>query len=219
MLGAEAISVLGVVSSIVAIVDGTKKVFDAASDVEGLPEAFREVSGRLPLVKETLGSTEQHVRRGNVDAASCETINPLLKRCEERATTLDSIFQKVIPPDGASRLERYFMATKSLGKGSRVESLMKGLLDGMLLMTSRWGLETATGQHAAHLVKAIEELSTVPPSIPDSQFQEITFTNNNFGSGSITNNNVMGDQKFLANFGTGKAFQAEKQTFNMGKDD
>lgn len=43
-------SALGLISSVIAIVDATKKVFDAASDAAGLPEAFREVSGRLPLV-------------------------------------------------------------------------------------------------------------------------------------------------------------------------
>lgn len=44
MSGAEVIAVLGVISSVIAIVDGTKKVYDAASDAHGLPEAFREVA-------------------------------------------------------------------------------------------------------------------------------------------------------------------------------
>lgn len=95
---------------------------------------------------------------------------------------------------------------------------MKGLLDDMLLMTSKHGLEAGMDQQATNLTKAIEDLSAIPPSIPDSEFQEPTFTNNNFGSGPMTNINVSGDQKYQANYGTGKAFQAESQIFHMGKE-
>lgn len=51
MSGAEAIAVLGVISSIISIIDGTKKVYDAATNARGLPEAFREVADRLPIIE------------------------------------------------------------------------------------------------------------------------------------------------------------------------
>jgi hypothetical protein len=219
MSGAEAILVLGVISSVIAIVDGTKQVYDGASNAKGLPEAFREVAGRLPIVRNILESAKQHIRNGQADEALCKAMKPLIDRCEERAKTLDGIFQKVLPPDDASRLDRYISAVKTLGKGGRVEILMKGLLDDVLLLASKHGMETATAHHVDQLTKAIQDISTVAPSIPDSEFQETTFTNNNFGDGPMTNNNVLGNQKFQANYGTGKQFQAETQTFNMGKDD
>ena len=50
MSGAEAIAILGVISSIISIVDGTKQVYDAATNAQGLLEAFREVDARLPIV-------------------------------------------------------------------------------------------------------------------------------------------------------------------------
>lgn len=46
MSGAEGIAVLGVIASIITIIDGTKKVYDAATNPQGLPEAFREVANR-----------------------------------------------------------------------------------------------------------------------------------------------------------------------------
>jgi len=54
MSGAEAILVLGVISSVISIVDGAKQAYDAAASAEGLPEAFREVAARLPIVRNTL---------------------------------------------------------------------------------------------------------------------------------------------------------------------
>jgi hypothetical protein len=50
MSGAEAILVLRVISSIISIIDGTKQVYDAAKNVQGLPGAFREVAARLLIV-------------------------------------------------------------------------------------------------------------------------------------------------------------------------
>lgn len=47
MSGAEASFALHAISSIIAIVDATKKVYDTATNTEGLPEAFREVDCRL----------------------------------------------------------------------------------------------------------------------------------------------------------------------------
>ncbi|KXX74227.1 Vegetative incompatibility protein HET-E-1 [Madurella mycetomatis] len=48
MSGAEVISII---SGIIAIVDATAKVYDAANDASGLPEAFLDVVTRLPLIK------------------------------------------------------------------------------------------------------------------------------------------------------------------------
>ena len=219
MSGAEAIAVLGIISSVISIIDAAKQVHDGASNAVGLPEAFREVAGRLPLVTAILKSAEQPIRDGKLDEASCEAIKPLVEECKSRAKALDDMFQKVLPPDDASRLDRYIRAAKTLGKGGKVETLMKGLLDDVTLLASRHGLETATAHQLDQVENAIQELSTMEPSVPDSEFQETTFTNNNFGDGPMTNNNVSGNQKYQANYGTGKQFQAETQTFNMGKDD
>jgi hypothetical protein len=40
MSGAGAILVLGVISSVISIVDGAKQEYAAAANTEGLPEAF-----------------------------------------------------------------------------------------------------------------------------------------------------------------------------------
>ena len=167
MAGAEAILVLGVISSIIAVVDGTKQVYDAATNAEGLPEAFREVADRLPIVTNILGSAKQHIDGGDVDEESCEGVKHVVEACEKKAKTLDDLFRKVIPADGASRRKIYLSAVRTLGKGSRVETLMKGMLEDVQLLTSEHGMKIGTKTEKEQLAKAIAEvLKDLMPSNP-----------------------------------------------------
>lgn len=129
MSGAEAIVVLGVISSIISIVDGTKQIYDAATNAQGLPEAFRDVADRLPIVKNILGSAKEYIDKGDVGEDSCKGVKHVVKACEKKAKKLDELFHKAIPADGASDVQRYYKAVKAYGKGDEVESLMKGMLE------------------------------------------------------------------------------------------
>ena len=140
MSGAEAIVVLGVISSVIAIIDGTRKVFDAATDIKGLPKEFREAADRLPIVRNILGSAKQSIEKGDVDEESCRGVQNVVKACETKARHLDELFHKVLPAEGASRRERYLLAFRTLGKGTEVEKLMKGMLDDVQLLASERGM-------------------------------------------------------------------------------
>jgi hypothetical protein len=159
MSGAEAILVLGVISSVISIIDGIKQVYDAAADAEGLPDTFREVAGRLPLVKTILAAAQQQIDGGKADEASCKAMRPVIEACEEKSKKLDVLFRKVVPPDDASRLDRYFKAARTLGKGSQVESLMKGMLEDLQLLANNHGIKTVTTEQ---ITKAISFLSKSP---------------------------------------------------------
>lgn len=50
MSGVEAIAVLGLVSSVIAIIEASRDLYDAASSVDGLHEAFWAVSQNNSLV-------------------------------------------------------------------------------------------------------------------------------------------------------------------------
>jgi hypothetical protein len=68
MSSTEAITILGVISSIISIVDGTKQVYNTATSAEGLPAAFREVATRLPIISNILGKTVQYIKEDRVSA-------------------------------------------------------------------------------------------------------------------------------------------------------
>jgi hypothetical protein len=216
MSGAEAILVLGVVSSVIAVVDGAKQVYDAAANAEGLPEAFREVAERLPIVQNILASAEKHISDGDIDENSCKAMKPVIERCGKRAENLDKLFRKVIPPGDASRPERYLKAVRTLGKGGKVETLMMGMLEDTQLLASDYGLQAFTKDQIEQIAKALKEVSDIKISVPDSEFYDSTTTTNILGDvhGTQNINNVEGNQ-YLA---TGSAKQYNATTMSFGKD-
>ena len=213
MSGAELIAVLGVISSIISIVDGTKKVYDAATNAQGLPEAFREVAGRLPIVGNTLDSTKQNIEERRVNNDSCRGVKHIVEACEEKAKKLKELFDRAIPGDGASDLKRYYKAVKAWGKGSEVECLMKGMLEDVQLLACEQGMKTATKAQQEQISKAIAEVSAVSPSVPEHEFQETGFTNINYGTG--TQNNAQGEN--IAQ-GSARQYMSGGGTMNFGKD-
>ena len=197
MSGVEAVAVLGVISSIIAIVDGTKKVWDAATDTKGLPEAFREVAGRLPIVKSILNSTEQRIKEDKLNDDSCKGVENIAKVCKEKAQKLEKLFDHVIPGEGASHVERYRKAVKVFGKGHGVEKLMQGILEDVNLLAGEKGISSASKAQQEQILKAIKEIAAVAPSIPEQEFQQTGFTNSNYGSG--TQNNGQGENVLQGN--------------------
>jgi hypothetical protein len=178
MSGAEAILVLGVISSIISIIDGTKQVYSAATNAQGLPGAFREVVARLPIVQNILSSAKHHIVEGHADEDSCKGVKLVVDACEKKAEKLDGLFHKVISADGASDLKRYYKAVKAYGKGNEVEKLMKGILEDVQLLSCEHGMKTATKAQQEQLTQAITEVSAVTPSVPEQDFQETGITAN-----------------------------------------
>lgn len=193
MSGAEAIAVLGLIASIVSIIDGTKQVYDAATNAQGLPKAFREVAGRLPIVRNVLGSAKQHVDKGDVDEDSCKGVKNVVEACEKKALKLDELFHKAIPADGASDLKRYYKAVKAFGKGNKVETLMNGILEDVQLLACEHGMKVVTKAQQEQVAQAITGLSAVEPSVPEYIFQETGSTAINFGA--VTQYNAQGDAR------------------------
>jgi hypothetical protein len=209
MSGAEAILVLGVISSIISIVDGTKQVYDATTNTQGLPEAFREVAARLTIVQNILGLAKQHIEDGDADEDSYKGAKDVVEGCEKKAKKLEGLFLKVIPADGASRAERYLSAVRILGKGSQVETLMKGMLEDVQLLAINHGMVTVTNTQRKEVADAIKEVAALPPSIPEHAIEGTGFTAIHSGSGPI--NQAQGDQ--YNNPGSGQIYHAQSMTF------
>jgi hypothetical protein len=173
MSGVEAIAVIGLISSVVTIVQEIKQVYDTANDVTGLPEAFREVAKNLPLVEDTL-----QLVKDSVDGKTCTVINPVIKTCEVKTGSLKKLFDEVVPKEGAKRMERYEKALRSLGKGSRVEDLMGQILEELQLLAAHRVFANAAelAELAAAIKDAMKKLSKIQPSAPDSVFDSPTGT-------------------------------------------
>ena len=93
MSGAEVITVLGLISSVIAIIEASRDLYDAASSVEGLHEAFRRVSQNIPLVLNILRDcrkVQEHIDRdysSTTDADQKRDIEESNKAVESLLTT------------------------------------------------------------------------------------------------------------------------------------
>jgi hypothetical protein len=213
MSGVEAIAVLGAISSIITLIDATKQIYNAATNAQGLPSAFREVAGRLPIVENILGSARQQITDGDVDEASCKGVKDIIVACENKAKHLDELFHKAIPADGASDVKRYWKAVKAYGKGNEVENLMKGMLEDVQLLACERGMRTATNAQQEQITQAIAEVSAVAPSVPDDVFQDAGFSATNFGPG--TQYNAQGE--YIAQ-GQARQYNSAGGPMHFGKD-
>ena len=201
MFGPE---VIGLISGIIGILDAAGKVYSAAKDSSGLPEAFRDVAQRLPLVNETLRTAQGYLDTGSPSEGLYEAVKPIVDDCKDKATRLEEIFRRVIPQADVSRMGRYLLATRTLGKGNRVETLMKGILEDVQLLVGNRVMRLATDADIGKLVQATKEVSAIPPSVPPGTPGIYNFgpgpQNVAVGDGPQYNNNGQGQQFIGATF-------------------
>ncbi|KAL4898836.1 hypothetical protein BDW74DRAFT_184337 [Aspergillus multicolor] len=173
------VEVIGIVSGILTIIDATKRVWDAAHSATHLLAAFREVAARLPLVHDTLTRIKDDRPDKQPDG-----MKDVIQSCEERAKQLKEIFEKVVPGEHASWSDRYFRAVRALGKGTRVEELMTGILKDLRVLVENYFLRKDwSGATARALQVAIRDVSLVEPS-RDDEDQNYGSTMHHYGSGS-----------------------------------
>jgi hypothetical protein len=211
MSGAEVGLVVGLISGTITIVETVRKVYDTAKDQQGLPATFREVAERLPLVHSILNNAEAHAKGGHINDEASESI---LKQCKNKVEKLEKIFQEVISEESGSRLHRYYKAVRALGKDSKIESLMNGILDDLKLLSIQYGVDAR--DQVERLMEAIKAISALEPSVPDDVFEETNYTNNNLGSGTQNNFNASGGTNYN-NTGPGNQFNAPITNAHFGK--
>ncbi|KAE9375035.1 hypothetical protein N431DRAFT_557190 [Stipitochalara longipes BDJ] len=105
------IEIIGLIDAIIGIIDTALKVYNAASSTSGLPAAFRDVAMRLPLLKDTLTTALEPLAEDNSarerESGPGDAAKMILMACRDKAAALEQIFRAVIPPAGASVVERY----------------------------------------------------------------------------------------------------------------
>ncbi|KAF2720633.1 hypothetical protein K431DRAFT_211384, partial [Polychaeton citri CBS 116435] len=147
--GAEVIAVLSVISSVIAVIEGSQSLYEAAKNTKGLNEAFLKVAENIPLVlstlrriKEVQGSVIENytnaadaTQKADLEESS-KAVSSILKICREKARQLEEIIEAVITGDEATRLERYRKALQAAvpGKRRKVEELMRDILDKLQLL-------------------------------------------------------------------------------------
>lgn len=159
MSGAE---VLGLISSIMTIIEVSVKLYEAAGDASGLPQGFHDVAARLPLIQDTLETAQADLASPHpltnddgVSLSSRTALIKVLKSCRKKTEALNKIFRAVLPVSGASRVERYYTALKTIPRGSKVEYLMAGILGDLQVISSNQAIKAATRAQMERLISAV----------------------------------------------------------------
>jgi hypothetical protein len=203
------IEIVGLVGTCITLFEASIKAYNTIKDLKGVPDAFKEVSKRLPLVERTLSDAKAQLDKAEIDEALASKIKPILENCEKKAGELKNIFEKLAESKGGKILSTYRKLV-GLTKEHRVEVLMQDILKDIQVLVGNQTLRLATKDQVELLQKAIQELSQVKPSIPDSKFASAAGGINNWDKGK--QNIVFGDGDIIDN--EGDVFKAQKQVFS-----
>ena len=209
----EAALVIGLISAIITVIDTLSQAYKDSKDASGLPQAFRDVASKLPLVSETLGTVQQRMDASNPEQQLYSALKPVVEDCKSKVERLEKIFEKVLPPASSSRFDRYVAAVKAYGKGNMVEDLTKGILRDVQLLSENHGVKAATETQVGELAKAIQDLSSIPPSVPQRVWGEL-YGAHHYGSGA--QNIHTGEGDINANSGLGSQYIGKTMYFGKG---
>ncbi|CRG90005.1 Ankyrin repeat, PH and SEC7 domain containing protein secG [Talaromyces islandicus] len=213
---------LSTIASTIALVQAASSTYKAIHHLRGLPKEFDEVSRNLPLAEDTLSLARDHLQGQALDESSRKALEPFVSGCEEKAKQLQNIFERVEKGVKNSKdtfvLELYRTSLLRFGKAHRVEILMQGILKSLDALATNQLFRMASQGQITKLNKAMDQLSKVKSSVPDSDFEslETNFTQHN-ASGATGYQTVNSGSGQIINSGSGKLFNAHTMNFGSGK--
>jgi hypothetical protein len=141
---AEALAVVGVVASIVQLVDFGSKVLlrlhDFQSTAREIPKAFQHVKAELPVLLDTLTQTKTAIETGSLRDETKNALLPAIDGCRIQIELLDTLIGKVLPLPTDSWRERSRKAISSLRQDGKIQKIRTDL---------QGYIQTLTYYHAA----------------------------------------------------------------------
>ena len=131
----DPLTAAGLASAIVTFVDiGTKIVrrMKELSEAGDIPEVFRDIRTRLPLIIDIVVST----RHGkiNISPEAESAFEQIVRRCFEQVIQLDGILKRIVVSKGDSRFKKAVKASISLMEEGRVQRIATALRDNVQLL-------------------------------------------------------------------------------------
>ena len=165
---AEAAAVIGLVASIASLVELTAKVVsrlhEFTSKSSEVPESFRSLSTRLPLLTTTLQHIQFQAKDGRFPDNITKALRAVVDDTSKQVSDIQITLAKVLPADGASKLERALKALKSLAKEDEIQRALEkiyGNNDILVLHQTTRHVDTSD-----RILEALSKLSVTPPTLP-----------------------------------------------------
>jgi hypothetical protein len=147
---AEALAVVGVVASIVQLVDFSSKILrrleEFHTNAGELPKSFRHINAELAVLKDTLLQTKEAIDTGSVEDRTERALLPAIQGCWEQIAQLDAVLAKTLPEANDSLMKRSKKAIVSLQQDAKVESVAKILRNYVGILTFYYAAASSTLQ-------------------------------------------------------------------------
>ena len=164
---AEAAAVIGLVASIASLVELTAKVVsrlqDFSSKTSEVPESFRSLSTRLPLLTATLHRIQSQAEDGRFPDDVTKALKAVVDDTMKQVSDIQISLSKVLPSDSASKFERALKALKSLAKEDKIQRALEkiyGSNDILVLHQTTQHVDTGD-----RILEALSKLSITPPTL------------------------------------------------------
>jgi N-terminal domain on NACHT_NTPase and P-loop NTPases len=121
---AEALAVVGIVASIVQLVDFGTKVLHRLNDFQSsrgeIPKAFQHVKVELPILLETLRQTESSVKNQHLGSDTEQAVLLVITRCQDEIALLNALVDKALPTEKDSWRAKTGKAILSVRRDAKV---------------------------------------------------------------------------------------------------
>lgn len=145
---AEAAAVIGLLSSIVQLVDFSSKLLERLNDfvtnTKEVPDAFRNISVQLPLTTATLQRLCQRIEGNELTIDERTALQAIVDRNTELIHDINDILSRTIPSKSSSSFEKRLLALQSLRHDKRIQKASAQLLQNVNLLTF---FQTTQSQH------------------------------------------------------------------------
>jgi hypothetical protein len=162
---AEAAAIIGLVSSIASLVELSAKVVsrlhEFTSKTSEVPESFRSLLVRLPLLIATLQRIQTQAEASRLSDDITKALKAVVDNTSEQVSAVQVCLSKILPPDGTSKLERVLKALKSLAKEDQVQQALEKIhKNSDILVLYQTTRHVDTGDR---ILEELSKLSVVPP--------------------------------------------------------
>src|SRR5271155_498943 len=141
---AEALAVVGIVASIVQLVDFSSKVLSRLNEFQS--NSFRNVKVELPLLLDTLKHVNKDISASLIADEIQKSLLPVIEACQTQIESLDAVLVKTLPAPGDSRTQRTRKAISSLSQEAKVEKIGSALRSHLLTLTFYYSVASSTPQ-------------------------------------------------------------------------
>jgi N-terminal domain on NACHT_NTPase and P-loop NTPases len=124
---AEALAAVGIVANIIQVVDFGSRVLKRLEEYQSklgeIPEAFRHIKAKLPVLLDALQQTKAAIDTGSLRDETKNALLPATEGCGLQIKALDDIIAEVLPASDDSWARRSKKAFRSLRHDAKVKKI------------------------------------------------------------------------------------------------